>query len=64
MLNNGYVKISAIVPNVKIADPITNVKTIIENIKKENKKSNSNIFVTPELSLTGYTCGDLFNISC
>lgn len=61
MLNNGYVKISAIVPNVKIADPITNVKTIIENIKKENKKSNSNIFVTPELSLTGYTCGDLFN---
>lgn len=61
MLNNGYVKVSAIVPNVKIADPVMNVKTIIENIKKENKKSNSNIFVTPELSLTGYTCGDLFN---
>lgn len=60
MLKNGYIKISAIVPNVKIADPIENAKNICKEINESNTNNNSNIFVTPELSLTGYTCADLF----
>lgn len=60
MLNKGYIKVSAIVPNVKIADPMENAKEIISKIKAL-RNENSNIFVTPELSLTGYTCGNLFN---
>lgn len=54
----NLIKVTAIVPNVFIADPIKNSEEIIENIKKSEL---SNIYVTPELSLTGYTCGDLFN---
>ena len=61
MLKNGYVKVAAVVPNVKIADPIENTNEIIRKITECNEKENPNIFVTPELSLTGYTCGDLFN---
>lgn len=61
MLKNGYVKVTAIVPNVNIADPKANALEIIKQITKANNKESSNIFVTPELSLTGYSCGDLFN---
>ena len=61
MIVDGYVKVAAIVPNVRIADPEKNVEDIIEKIEDCLYKEDPNIFVTPELSLTGYTCGDYFN---
>ena len=61
MLNKGYIKVSTIVPHVNIADPVKNINDIIDKIKSLIKEENPDIIVTPELSLTGYTCGDLFN---
>ena len=60
MLKNGYVKIATIVPEVFIADPQKNVENICNLFEKCNSLENPNIFVTPELSITGYTCADLF----
>lgn len=60
MLKNGYVKIATIVPEVFIADPQKNVENICNLFEKCNNLENPNIFVTPELSITGYTCADLF----
>lgn len=55
----GYVRVGALVPELKIGNTIYNSKEIIENIKLMEKEGVS-IAVTPELSITGYTCADLF----
>lgn len=60
MLNHGYVKIATIVPEVYIADPQKNAENICKLFEECNKKENPNIFITPELSITGYSCADLF----
>ena len=58
-MKDGFVKVSAISPKVRVADPDYNVKEIIEYIEKEYRKG-SKILVFPELSITAYTCGDSF----
>ena len=55
----GYVRIGSYVPKIKIANVDYNVDEIIKGVK-EAEKNDINILSTPELSLTGYTCGDLF----
>ena len=56
----GFFKVRAFVPQVKIANPVYNAHKIIEAISYAyNDKVDC--LVLPELSLTGYTCGDLFN---
>jgi NAD+ synthase (glutamine-hydrolysing) len=55
----GYVRVGALIPELKVGNTVYNSKTIIENIKKMEKEG-VNIVVTPELSITGYTCADLF----
>lgn len=55
----GYVRVGALIPELKVGNTIFNTKTIIENIKIMEKEG-VNIVVTPELSITGYTCADLF----
>ena len=52
-------QISAICPRVSVADTKTNAKNIIKLTKLAVKKG-SQIIITPELSITGATCGDLF----
>lgn len=59
LTNLGFITVSAISPNVYIGNPKKN----IEEIKKYIKSVDSDVIVFPELSLTGYTCGDLFNQS-
>src|SRR6056297_656646 len=59
MKSKGLIRIGAAVPKIKVADLEYNKKEIIKNIKiAEDKKVD--ILVFPELSITGYTCGDLF----
>lgn len=55
----GFVKVAAATPPVKVADCGYNSKQIIEYIEKaaENQVS---LLVFPELSVTAYSCGDLF----
>ncbi len=56
----GYVRVAASVPELKVANVDFNTDEIISEIKKLNKE-NVQIVVFPELSLTGYTCADLFS---
>jgi NAD+ synthase (glutamine-hydrolysing) len=59
MKNKGFIRVGAGVPKVKVAEVKYNKEQIINNIKK-GKENNLDVLVFPELSLTGYTCGDLF----
>ena len=55
----GFVKVGAFVNKVALANPIENAKEIVKGIKDASKKGVA-IISTPELALTGYSCGDLF----
>ena len=59
MLEYGFVRVGAIVNKLVLASPVDNAKEIVKMIKKADKEGVS-IVTTPELALTGYTCGDLF----
>ena len=56
----GYVRVAASVPEIKVANVEFNVKEIVNEIKKLAKEG-VQVVTFPELSITGYTCGDLFN---
>ncbi len=60
MDKHGYMRVAALVPPVTIADPPANLLNIIESGAKVRDAA---ILAFPELSLTGYTCGDLFHQS-
>lgn len=55
----GFIRVGAIVNKLALANPLKNADVIIKEIKKAETLGVS-IVTTPELSLTGYTCGDLF----
>ena len=55
----GFVRVGAVVPKLKVADTEFNCNEIIEQIEiASNNKIQIAIF--PELCITGYTCQDLF----
>lgn len=56
MLYNNYLKVALASPVVYLGKPMENAKEIL-NIK--NKYEKASIIVYPELSLTGYSVGDL-----
>lgn len=58
-MNDGFIKVATVTPEVKIADCKFNATQIIKWIEK-GKKQHVKMMVFPELCLTGYTCGDLF----
>ena len=58
-MNYGFVKVAAAVPSVKVANPKYNVEQIESHIIQANNQG-VEIIVFPELSLTSYSCGDLF----
>ena len=57
----GYVRVAAAVPDVRIGDPIRNAGEISELIRSGANEHGIQVMVFPELSLTGYTCSDLFH---
>lgn len=59
-MNYGFVRVAAAVPLLKVAECEYNAKNIIELILKAEKE-NIQFVVFPELSITSYTCGDLFH---
>nr|WP_300093287.1 NAD(+) synthase [Sedimentibacter sp.] len=56
-----YIRVAAAVPVVKVADPEQNAKEIAEMAKKAALNDKAKVILFPELSITGYTCADLFN---
>lgn len=59
MKNFGFVKVAAAIPTVKVADSAYNGEQILALLKQAVKQGIRAV-VFPELSITGYTCGDLF----
>lgn len=58
-MNKGFVKVAAAIPELKVADCAFNVSKIIELLQQaEHEKVQVVCF--PELTVTGYTCADLF----
>ncbi len=55
----GLVRVAAVVPQVNVADVEGNVAHLIESVNQAVDMGAS-IVATPELCVTGYTCGDLF----
>ena len=58
-MRDGFVKVAACTPDLRVADCLYNTARICKGIK-EAYDQNARIIVFPELSITGYTCGDLF----
>ncbi|GHV55538.1 NAD(+) synthase [Synergistales bacterium] len=56
---DGFVRVAAVSPTVRVADCEYNAGNIIEAIKQADADGVS-VLCLPELSVTGYTCGDLF----
>ncbi|MCD8207854.1 MAG: NAD(+) synthase, partial [Bacteroidales bacterium] len=59
MENYGFLRVAAATPVVKLADPAANADRIIRLVSKAYREGVS-LIAFPELSITGYTCGDLF----
>lgn len=61
-MKNGFVKVAAATPDIRVADVEFNTQNIINAIE-EAQKNGAKILVFPELCVTGYTCSDLFDHS-
>ena len=61
-MKNGFVKVAAATPDIRVADVEFNTQNII-NVMEEAQKNGAKILVFPELCVTGYTCSDLFDHS-
>ena len=58
-MNNGFLRVAAATPEIRVADPAYNATQIV-NIAKKAAKEHVEVLAFPELCITGYTCGDLF----
>ena len=58
-MQQGFVKVAAVTPDIRVADPVYNRESVLEKIK-EAAENGAVVIVCPELCLTGYTCNDLF----
>ena len=58
-MNNGFVKVAAATPKIKVGDCGYNGAQICKIID-EVYDNGAQLVVFPELCITGYTCSDLF----
>lgn len=61
-MNHGFVKVAAATPLVKVADCFYNIQQI-EGLMRKASEQSVQMIVFPELSITAYTCMDLFQQS-
>lgn len=59
IMNQGFIKVAAATPDIRVADCEFN-RCEIEKLVNKAAKMGAKLIVFPELVLTGYTCGDLF----
>ncbi|OUP39258.1 NAD(+) synthase [Olsenella sp. An188] len=57
---DGFVKVAAVTPEVRVADVSFNVGACVAAARQAAEKDGAAVIVLPELALTGYTCEDLF----
>lgn len=58
-MKQGFIKVAAVTPKVKVADAIYNTQQICAGLHEALLKG-AKIIVFPELCICGYTCEDLF----
>jgi NAD+ synthase (glutamine-hydrolysing) len=58
-MREGFLKVGALVPKIKLCNPIYNAEEIIKGIK-DAYDYGVEVLATPELCITGASCGDLF----
>ncbi|MEG2667718.1 MAG: NAD(+) synthase, partial [Lachnospiraceae bacterium] len=58
-MRQGFVKVAAATPEIRVADVDYNVSEICRMIDTSIEEK-AKVIVFPELCVTGYTCGDLF----
>ena len=58
-MKDGFINVAAATPKIKVADPAYNTEEILKIID-ETEKNGASILVFSELTISGYTCGDLF----
>jgi NAD+ synthase (glutamine-hydrolysing) len=59
-MSDNFFRVAAAVPAVEVANPDANASSIIAQLT-QLEAENVALAVFPELSVTGYTCGDLFH---
>ena len=59
MSRHGFVRVAAMAPPLKLADPRANASATIDAMHQAAEMG-VDVLVGPELGLTGYTCNDLF----
>lgn len=57
----GFVRVAAVTPQVQVANPQANAAALLELLRAAAAQGAA-LAVAPELSLTGYTCADLFGM--
>ena len=57
-MKDGFIKVAAATPKIKVADPAYNTEEILKIID-ETEKNGASILVFSELTISVYTCGDL-----
>lgn len=58
-MKDGFIRVAAISPDLRVADVAYNTEKIIEAVKFA-AADGVKVLCLPELAITGYTCGDLF----
>ena len=58
-MKDGYIRVAALTPKIKVGDCVYNGEQIKALIKEAYNKDTA-VAVFPELCITGYTCNDLF----
>ena len=58
-MKDGFLRVAAVTPDIKVADCDHNADEIIK-YAKEAARNDASVIVFPELCITGSTCGDLF----
>lgn len=58
-MHDGFMKVAAATPKIRVADTAFNAREMIKMIREADRQG-AKLIVLPELSITGYTCGDLF----
>lgn len=58
-MRDGFVKIAAGTPNIRVADCMYNAEQIVA-LMKEAAAQGVKVLALPELCITAYTCADLF----
>lgn len=58
-MRDGFIKVAAGTPRIRVADCEYNAEQII-GLMREAAKQGVKVLALPELCVTGYTCGDLF----